>query len=439
MVQYSPTGFLAGANLVQRPAMSPLQAMATKQAMESQQLQDVRQSTEFAQKQQARRAAQLSAAQLSMLGTKAVEAWRANDKETFQETLMAISQTDPEKARQLNIMFGSLDRSNFVQGAHNLVAASVSKNPEAADKLLDQAIELTSIRNPNHPFIPGLKDLRSMPHEDRAEGYIAAIELAKRLGAFGDPAQGMTAQQKADVEAEKNIQGKVDKLREAYKSQSRSFRDVTRAYNRIKSVGSTGTAASDLALVFNFMKMQDPESVVRESEFKTAANARAHLTRLEEEGKIVIPANVKIWLGKLDPEGKAPSLTETQRKDFVQTAKDLYVSAQTSNDVILKEIYEYADVDNVPRNRVFGMDKLSQWHKRQSETIEETTLGPAAGQPTEAAPGSARSGPGAPNGQPHRVPRGAEILENPGTGQEIYWDETQGTWRDANTGEAVNL
>lgn len=51
---------------------------------------------------------------------------------------------------------------------------------------------------------------------------------------------------------------------------ARSFNDVESAYGRINATDNT--AAGDLALIFNYMKMLDPGSVVREGEFATASN-----------------------------------------------------------------------------------------------------------------------------------------------------------------------
>ena len=81
---------------------------------------------------------------------------------------------------------------------------------------------------------------------------------------------------------------------------------------------------NDLALVFNFMKMQDPESVVRESEFATAEKARAWLTTTEAEGKgATIPTPVKQAILKLQTGQR---LLPEQRIDFINTAGSIFES-----------------------------------------------------------------------------------------------------------------
>jgi hypothetical protein len=62
-------------------------------------------------------------------------------------------------------------------------------------------------------------------------------------------------------------------LRNEYfqRTQQTKFIDASTMYHKILS--ATPTASGDIALVYGFMKMLDPTSVVRESEFATAANS----------------------------------------------------------------------------------------------------------------------------------------------------------------------
>lgn len=62
-------------------------------------------------------------------------------------------------------------------------------------------------------------------------------------------------------------------LRDKFQTLTKSFRDVRDSYSRVRVSGKDPSAAGDLALIFNYMKVLDPGSVVRESEFATAQNA----------------------------------------------------------------------------------------------------------------------------------------------------------------------
>jgi len=63
------------------------------------------------------------------------------------------------------------------------------------------------------------------------------------------------------------------KLRGEFLKQSQDFVAVRDGYSRLQAASRDQTGASDIALVYGFMKMLDPGSVVREGEFATAANA----------------------------------------------------------------------------------------------------------------------------------------------------------------------
>ncbi len=105
----------------------------------------------------------------------------------------------------------------------------------------------------------------------------------------------------------------------------KDFSAVDDAFARIEASASEPSAAGDLALVFNYMKLLDPGSVVRESEFATAANATAWLQETEE-GRTA-PAPVARAIRKLNT---GEILAPAQRADFINQA-GLVHGAQLSN------------------------------------------------------------------------------------------------------------
>lgn len=64
-----------------------------------------------------------------------------------------------------------------------------------------------------------------------------------------------------------------DILRDGYFKAAKPFVDLRTNYQRIQAASKDETGASDIAMVYSFMKMLDPTSVVREGEFATAENA----------------------------------------------------------------------------------------------------------------------------------------------------------------------
>lgn len=101
----------------------------------------------------------------------------------------------------------------------------------------------------------------------------------------------------------------ADKLRDEYIAQTKDFRDARDAYGRVLASADEPTAAGDLALIFNYMKVLDPGSVVRESEFATAAASGSYGDRIQASVN-------KVLAGE--------RLSEDQRKDFVQRAGRLF-------------------------------------------------------------------------------------------------------------------
>jgi len=128
-----------------------------------------------------------------------------------------------------------------------------------------------------------------------------------------------------DFDREKQLRGEVQKF-------GSDFRTTEDAYSRITSLDET--AAGDLALIFNYMKMLDPGSVVRESEFSNAEQARAWLTKMDEGGQDV-PAFVKQGIQKLT---EGTRLLPEQRKDFLNQAQNLYGSQKGNFEKRLKPI-----------------------------------------------------------------------------------------------------
>ena len=111
-------------------------------------------------------------------------------------------------------------------------------------------------------------------------------------------------------QAESAITGKPTQentLRDEYNSLTAPFRTVQDAYSKITNVANTG--AGDMSLLYSYVKMLDPGSVVRESEFATAAASGSF-------GERVQGAMQRVMSGQ--------RLPDTLRKDFIVEAKNIY-------------------------------------------------------------------------------------------------------------------
>lgn len=133
-------------------------------------------------------------------------------------------------------------------------------------------------------------------------------------------AKGTTSGSKDDIASDKAKFAKAKDIRAEIDKASKTFNDTKNAFGRVQAVTKTPSAAGDLALIFNFMKMLDPGSVVRESEFATAEQARAWMAKTDE-GKHPIPAFVKQGIQKLSTGQK---LLPDQRTDFLSQSSNIF-------------------------------------------------------------------------------------------------------------------
>jgi|11BtaG_2_1085332.scaffolds.fasta_scaffold11614_2 hypothetical protein len=107
----------------------------------------------------------------------------------------------------------------------------------------------------------------------------------------------------------------------------KDFSDVSFAYSRVVRSADDPSPAGDLALIFNFMKVLDPGSVVREGEFATAQNSGG------------VDERVRSLYNQVR---EGTRLTETQRADFVDRAGRLYGGAQEQYQSIANQYTEFA-------------------------------------------------------------------------------------------------
>jgi len=157
---------------------------------------------------------------------------------------------------------------------------------------------------------------------DKPKGVVVSegeqiVDPATGQVLFGgqQPGDGFTPRQREEA----------GKLRKDYEGSqaTKDFQKQSGAYDRVVTSADKASAAGDLALIFNFMKVLDPGSVVRESEFATAAQARAALTRAEKDGTR-IPAVVAQAMQRLET---GQLLLPEQRNDFLIRAGMLYQGA----------------------------------------------------------------------------------------------------------------
>lgn len=118
-----------------------------------------------------------------------------------------------------------------------------------------------------------------------------------------------------------------NQLRNSFNGLTKGFRDVHDAYNRI-DVTNTDNPAGQMSLIFQYMKMLDPASTVREGEYASAKNTTG------------IPGQV---LNAYNQAREGKFLTEPQVNDFIGQAEALYGRASQIYD---GQVQQYSGVAN---------------------------------------------------------------------------------------------
>lgn len=162
--------------------------------------------------------------------------------------------------------------------------------------------------------IPGFQQKPDVQIMETAEGI---YRVPKRGGA-AERVEGLTPKaalerQNKEIENARKLRKEnfdsADKLRDEYTKGSGDFVKIRDAYGRIQASVTEPSAAGDLALIFNYMKMLDPGSVVRESEFQTAALTGGY-------GERIKAAVERISTGE--------RLSPAMRADFTDRSRKLY-------------------------------------------------------------------------------------------------------------------
>jgi hypothetical protein len=142
-------------------------------------------------------------------------------------------------------------------------------------------------------------------------GAFTLSEGQTRYTGMGDAivtAPNIREQQDKTFDREYKLRGEVSNI-------NKSFREVSDSYGRILKSAENPSPAGDLALIFNYMKMLDPGSTVREGEFANAENS----------------ANVPTWVRqRYNKAVSGERLTDNMRADFLSRSRGLYESQRES-------------------------------------------------------------------------------------------------------------
>lgn len=155
--------------------------------------------------------------------------------------------------------------------------------------------------------------------------------LKQALDVQGQQLKNFQTQQEIERAAREDAAGKesdVAGLRKEFSSKAEDFIKVRDARSRLQASAARNTAAGDISLIFNYMKMLDPGSTVREGEAATAQQATG------VPSQILNLYNRAITGERLNPE---------QRADFIATGESLYSKATEQHGKLVSEYTRLAN------------------------------------------------------------------------------------------------
>ena len=261
-------------------------------------------------------------------GAKFLETWRdvakENPKATEDYFGFTISQIPGgDKVITSAIALGGEGRAQQLQplamrklGAETIVEELKAKY--APDKLLTD-LNLTK------------EQIKQAEAARRASDAAAKLSGAQATRAEAEAAQMAMGVIPADKRPE--VEGR---FRKEYNDQTQPYQAVKSAYGRVLS--SDDSAVGDLSLIFGYMKMLDPGSVVREGEFATAQNAAG------------VPERIMNIYNKLITGER---LNASQRNSFKGQAKNLYSSALESEKTVRTGLERIATGYGLNTNNIF--------------------------------------------------------------------------------------
>lgn len=179
-----------------------------------------------------------------------------------------------------------------------------------------------------------------LPKVKSPEQLDKALSIAKRMGVSGDSLEGVRGMWSPEAKDfvlaaygggegvdRQKLFGNEKDLRREYTTLSKPFIKVRDSYGRVLESVKQPSAAGDLALIFNYMKMLDPGSVVREGEFATAQNAAG------------VPARIRSMYNQIR---SGERLTQGTRKDFFDRAQMIYRRQKATQDDLARKFSSLA-------------------------------------------------------------------------------------------------
>lgn len=163
----------------------------------------------------------------------------------------------------------------------------------------------------------------------------------------------------AEPLSKKELAAQEDVLRKEWLNVTKENRAIRNNYDKVRSAAVQNSPAADLSLVFAFMKILDPTSVVRESEQASATNAAGVPERIRNTYN-------RVLLGT--------RLTPEQRADFLNQAGEQVRAYQASQNEIMENYKTVSDNRGLDADNIFvGYQPITE-EQLQADIIQAASI-----------------------------------------------------------------
>ncbi len=276
-------------------------------------------------------------------------------QQAMQQQQLASIDADRVEGRKIqaqNVELGERNRRdrNNAQGIDLMQADKTQMDTETA--LAGLPPNLRQIADLRRVGVTGISPQDLQSPEDRA-----AAESAKKAAEFEDwkKKQDYDEQQIRSRPKEPKASGPAGlstaqgntalKFQDDYARDSKPYLTMRDAYQRVKSAAANPDAAGQLSMIFAYMKMLDPNSVVRETEFANAENARG------------VPDTIRNTYNKVM---KGERLGTQQIAQFVGQAESLFKNAKDNQSKVRQTYGSRAKQWEIPESMVLDADDEPQ-------------------------------------------------------------------------------
>jgi len=272
---------------------------------------------------------------IGQAGQSGLQAYQGTFDQQLQNMLRQQQVQDLQRKRQAEQQRQEA-LSQLTQALPPQQQQAITAFPELARDVLFPKPEEAKVLKPGEALVRNGEILFQLEKPEELVKY-DRVDLGNSI-AFIDPITLQTAKVIPKSRDPKDTSAGEDTVRKEFFGQAKPYIEISQAYRKIEEATKVPSAAGDVSLIFAFMKILDPGSVVREGEFATAQNAGGIPDRIRAQ-----------YNAAVDGQRLAPA----QRQDFLNQAKNLARSQQQMFEGQLLPFYS-----NIAEQRGYDVNKV---------------------------------------------------------------------------------